>query len=124
MPNKIEVLCQSIQDANSEILSVEISDKDAKSLAITFSAEYKQKYMDSAASIRDKLAFVNSLMIGVEEESEGLFGKTEYVVRAHNDALRVVVPSPSRAIFVSFLAKRNADVEKLVKNIAQVIQTL
>jgi hypothetical protein len=104
-----------------KILSVSITDKNATSLAIAFSPEYKRKYMNSAAKIREKLAFVNTLIVGVEEESEALYGRTEYVVRAHKETLRVLVPSPSRTIFVSFLAKRDADIDNLAKKIAPLI---
>jgi hypothetical protein len=105
-------------------MSLTVADTEGKMLAHSYGSEYQEEYMESAAVVRERAGLLAALLLGVEEQYDQVFGKTEAVVKLHKNASLVVLPSPSRTMIFTILTKTDMSARELLPRIRPLLEDL
>ena len=120
----LDLLCAEVQRTDPRILSLTIADVKGELLAHSYGSDYQQKYLESASGIREKAGLFAALMMGLEQQQEQVFGRTQAVVRLHENANLIVIPFPSKTRILTLLTRNDASGVDLLAKIRLLLRDL
>jgi hypothetical protein len=103
-------------------MSLTVADANGEILAHSYGPEYQQKYWESAAVIRGKAGLFAALMIGMEQQTEDVFGETEALIRLHKNVKLIIIPFPSKTKMLTLLTKKDAPAKELLPKIRPLLK--
>ncbi len=112
------------RNSDPSILSLTIAGANGTIIAHSYGKEYEQEYLERASKVRERAGAWAALMLGIEYETDDVFGETECIVRVHKKGKLMVVPFNSKKMVLAMLTTRDASEINLLPKIQPLLASL